>query len=262
MFDNNLLAAKLNLDQKQANTPGEPTPTPPVKKLSVKNTINKYDAGVEMGRSGKSIMPYDNKPTTEIVKTAAAKIGVNPSLLMSSAWVEGMNKAVLTPDDVSEAYASNESNLNGFPVDGFFNYGLDRFGDNYSNLKKYLPVGFETRFKTFAATNEKNESINTAAFKTNEDALIAKGAMLRESQDNVANYAKKMGLVLNDDEKDYFTLAAYNGGMSNAKKMLDEYSTSKNKKNFISGEETTRKGVHKNIISRLNNRKIANDLLR
>jgi len=249
----------------KAEVKEEPKDSPKKKVLlKVKGGVKSapFDIGEEMRTYGKSVMPYDEKPTSEIVKSAATKMGVSPSLLMSSAWSEGMNKAVLKPDDISEAYASNEKNLSEFPVDGFFNYGLDRFSDNYSNLKKYLPVGFETQFKSFKAKNEKNEDINTAAFKTNESALIAKGAMIREAQDNVNNYAKNKGLVLNNDEKDYFTLAAYNGGMGNAKKMLDEYSTSKDKGNFISSGLTTIRGVHKNIISRLNNRRIADELLK
>lgn len=208
---------------------------------------------------------FDNKPVSEIIRSVSEKSGINPSLLFSSALQEGMNLAINKPDEISEAYTNainrQEVDPHTYPVDGFYNYGLDRFGDDYSRLKKYLPEGFETRFKTFKAKNEKGESITTAAFQNNEDALIAKSAVMKDIQQRLDDYAIKRKIKIEDADKDYFVLAAFNGGLGNAKTMLDQYSKAKNKRQFIERGETTRKGVHQNIIPRLQRMKLVSQIL-
>jgi hypothetical protein len=219
----------------------------------------------ELRKSLTTKMRFDDKNTIDIVRSASKRAGINPSLLFSSAFQEGMNKAVFKPDEVSEAYTTAVSGGGvdeaAYPVDGFYNYGLDRFGDNYKRLKKYLPEGFETRYKPFKAKNEKGEDITTAAFMTNEDALIAKSAMLRDVEDQLLEYAKKKNIKIEDTDKDYFVLASYNGGLGNGKTMLDEYSKSKDKRKFIELGETTRKGVHENISPRLKRMMTISELL-
>jgi hypothetical protein len=86
----------------------------------------------------KKNLPYDNRPAVDVVRSAASKIGVNPALLFSSAFQEGMNKAIAKPDMISDAYftANKKGALQGYDVDGFYNYGLDTFGDQYGRLKK------------------------------------------------------------------------------------------------------------------------------
>jgi hypothetical protein len=208
-------------------------------------------------------LSYDNRPAIDVVRSAAVKTGVNPALLFSSAFQEGMNKAIAKPDEASEAYsnANKKGELNGFNVDGFYNYGLDTFGDRYNDLKKYLPEGFDKRFKTYKAQNEKKEWVNTAAFISNEDALIAKSAFLRAEMDTVDKYAKKKGIALDDEAKNYFTLASYNAGFGNAQKMLDKYASAKDKKAFVQKGDSEWMKVHKNISPRLSNMKIAQELL-
>ena len=209
----------------------------------------------------KKSMSYDNKPAYMIVKDAAVRSGVNPAFLMSSAFQEGMNKAIASPDEISEAWSANVSddNKDKYPVDGFYSYGLDRFGDRYKELQKYLPKDFD--YLPFDGVNEKNEKIKTGAFKNNTDALIAKGAMLRLEMDTVKKYATKKGLDLDQNALEYFTMASYNGGFGNARIMLDEYTTAKDKKSFIEKGETSRKGVHKNIEPRMENIGIAKSIL-
>lgn len=222
-----------------------------------------YDFDAELRGAYKKAMAFDNKPAIEVARAAATRGGVKPSLLLSSAYQEGMNKAILNPDMVSEAFINAEAkglDTKTYPVDGFYNYGLDTFGNNYSRLKKYLPEGFEKRFKVFGVKNEKNENVSSAAFMTNEDALVAKAAMLRDATDSVANYAKKKGIKLDPDDADYFVLASYNGGFGNAKTMLDQYAKAKDKKGFISRGETSKKEIHKNILSRIQRMKLADEL--
>lgn len=219
---------------------------------------------IELKKGIKMNMPYDNIPTIQVVKNAATKAGVSPSLLLSSAFQEGMNKALFRPDDVSEAFINAEKSgldTKNFPVDGYYNYGLDTFGNRYNDLKKYLPEGFDQRFKTFDAINEKGEKMKTAAFKTNEDALIAKAAMFKQSQDYVNNYAKSKNISISPDDLNYFVLAMYNGGEKNADMMMDQYAKAKDKKAFIEKGETTRKGIHNNIMPRLQRLKLIDKLM-
>ena len=208
----------------------------------------------------KKNVPVDEKPVYSLIKEAAQVGGVDPELLFASAFQEGMNKAVAYPDEVSEAYEQLPlEDQEAYPVDGFYNYGLDRFSERYDSLKKYLPEGFD--FKEFEGVNEKGSKIRTAAFKDNKSALIAKAAMIRSEMDTVRNYASKNGIPLDKKAMQYFTMAAYNGGFGNAKIMLDEFKTAKDKNAFIDNGLTSRKGVHKNIMPRMENISVAGSVL-
>ena len=169
-----------------------------------------FDMAAEMKKSGTTPLIYDNNESaTDVVKRVAAKMGVNQSLLFSSAWQEGLNKAALQPDNVSAGY--NEAKVPGeYPVDGFLNYGLDTIGDRYKQLMKYLPEGFEKNLFFYKTTNEKNEPVTTAAFKNNEDAITAKAAFMKLEGDNINAYADSKKIPLDDESKGYFMLAAYN----------------------------------------------------
>jgi hypothetical protein len=242
------------------------TEDPDKKKKSKLAPVKKpFDFGDEMKAGYKTKLKYDNnRGVDEVILSAAQKGKIDPAMLMTSAWVEGLNKASARPDEVSEAYENavkKDQSIRQFPVDGFYNYGLDTFGQNYAGLKKHLPEGFDQRFKLYEALNEKGQKIQTAAFKTNEDALIAKSAFLNMEGENVANYAKKKGIQLDDKAKRYFTLASYNGGFGNARTMLDEYATAKDKNAFIDKGLTSRGGVHKNISPRMAKMQLANELL-
>lgn len=225
-----------------------------------------YNPDQELKDNFNKTLVYDNNRSIKDVVLSAAKRGnINPSFLLSSAWQEGFNKSVLKPDDVSTAYsnaAKKDKSLNDFPIDGFYNYGLDTFGSNYDKLKKYLPEGFDKNFKTYDAVNEKNEKIKTVAFRNNEDALVAKAAYLNSMRDDVLSYAKQKGLNnLDQRTSDYFTLASYNGGLGNARKIIDQYQSSPDQANFIDKGLTQQLGVHKNILPRLNRERLADELL-
>ncbi len=212
----------------------------------------------------KKNLPFDNKSAKDVVKSAATKMGVSPSMLFSSAFQEGMNKAIARPDETSEAYYNaSKSGLDTkkYPVDGLYNYGLDTFGQRLDEYKNDLPKDFDQRYKVYNAKNEKNEPIKTAAFMTNEDALIAKAAMLKGAGRTIDTMAEKRGLTLDQKARDYFTMAVYNGGEGNAQIMLDEYQKAKDKGAFIDQGLTSRKGVHTNIVPRLSRLKLADQLL-
>jgi hypothetical protein len=247
----------------------EPATTPMVASEKLKAVMGgedkpkkkEYDWAGEMRQNATKTVRFDNLPANEIVKRVSAKTGLPANLLFSSAYIEGMNKAIVDPDGVSEAYL-NAKVSGDFPVDGFYNYGVDRFGERYQELKKYLPEGFEQRFLPYKAKNEKGETVTTAAFRTNEDALMAKAAFIRAERDRVEALAKTKGVQLDDQARNYFTLAAYNGGYGNAQIMMDEYAKAKDKKAFIEKGLTSRGGVHKNIAPRMANMATADEFLK
>jgi hypothetical protein len=249
-------------DPKKVTPPGttQPVTQPPAQTTP---TPELDDMSKEMQLLYKRPIAFDNKPAIEVARSAALKTGVNPALLFSSAYQEGMNKAIADPDEVSVAYTNAEKaglDTKTYPVDGFYSYGLDTFGGRYEQLKKYLPEGFDKRFKTYDAKNEKNESIKTAAFITNEDALIAKGAMLRSVADRVSQEAKKKGLMLDQDQIDYFTLVGYNSGEGNISKMMEKFAQSKDKKAWLEKGDVNWQRVHKNVSPRLKRIKFAQSL--
>jgi hypothetical protein len=232
----------------------EPTP------ISKTSPILPWNSAQTIALESRKVVPGDNKSVSDIVRSASLSTGVNPSFLLKSAWQEGMNKAVYQPDTISLAYenaAVKNPQLSQFPVDGFYFYGTDTFGEpgvfEKLSAKGYLPKGFEQRFSPYEATNEKNQLVRTAAFKSHEDALTAKAAMLRDIQDQVEDYAKKKGIKLGEEEKAYFTSASYNAGFGRGKQIIDEFVSSPNKKEFISKGLTAYKQVHQNVYPRISN---------
>jgi len=106
-----------------------------------------------------------------------------------------------------------------------------------------------------AAIEEINKSLSkkgikpnqTAAFRNYEDMILAKGAFLREFQDQVEDYANKKGVKMSDEEKNYLTMSAYNGGMGTAMDLIDM---------MKSGSKVVQTGgknvaAHKNVGKRL-----------
>ena len=218
----------------------------------------------EMRILAKRNLPYDNKNALDIIKNVSKQTGISPSLLMSSAFQEGMNKAILYPDEVSTAYVNAEKSgeMTGeYPVDGFYNYGIDQFDKYLPGIQKDLPKGFEQRYKTYKAKNEQGDDINTVAFKTNEDALFVKSLILRNALAEVDAYSKEKGVTLDETARGYLALAKYNSRQENFPIMFDEISKAKDQKKFISEGQTRRKGVHTNIYPRIENMAVAEELL-
>ena len=205
-------------------------------------------------------LPLDKKKVGDMIMAAAKQAGVSPEVFYASAYQEGLRNAkyIGTPEDGDAAFDSNTTDE--YPVNGFFHYGLDTFGDKADSMKKkgYLPADFE--YQPFRAVNEKSQAVNSGAFKTNQDALYAKAAYLREFQDQVQDYATKKGVKVDGDALNYFTMAAYNGGIGNAMKMIDE-ARGRNVSEYVSKGLTTRQGVHRNIEPRMRYAKIMKDYL-
>jgi len=219
----------------------EPSVTPP--------TISDKDKKL-MAELLSSDVKFDNKKAKDIILSVSKKTGLSPEFISASALQEGMNLAIRYPDEVSQSYVDAKIDEK-YPIDGFYNYGLDTFGDAYEKLKNkgYLPKDFD--YKPYQAVNEKGQKVNTAAFRNNEDALTAKAAYLKDFMDNVKDMAKKKGVELDDRALKYFTVAAYNGGIGSASDMMDEM---KGKKydDYVKEGSKKRYHVHKSASERMN----------
>ena len=218
------------------------TPPKPKTKLTPEQIKEKYKSNPNLrytwGDALEKTFPISGGKVKDVVKDASKQAGVDPSLLYASAMEEGMSLSLRDPNGVSEAYlmATGQAeapkgrklktfNQDDFPIDGFYNYGLDTFGAKYDKLKKkgYLPEGFDKRFTTMDALNEKNELMTSAAFKSDKDALIAKAAMLKDVQDTLESKLAKSGTKLTPKQKQFFMLAGYNAGEGNMDKMIQSY---------------------------------------
>lgn len=202
-------------------------------------------------------LPFDNKTPIEILKSVSSKSGVNMPFLAGNAFQEGMNKMINEYGGKTTEQVFDEDEFSRlddqFPVDGFKYYGLDTFGTVAPELikKGYLDKDFQ--YRESSATNEKKGNVVSANFRNNEEALTAKAAFIRHVQDGVREYAAKKNLKLEPKTIDYLTMTGYNGGLGNAKMMMNELATGKfNQKDFVEQGQTSRKGVHINIPPRFN----------
>lgn len=235
------------------NTP-PPTATKPKKAT--------WDADAELAANGGKPMIERKNSLAALSKQTAAAIGVDPAMLLASAWVEGGNKQAITGNMTSPEYnkAFPDGDLfDSFPVDGFAAYGIDTIGDKWDKVKKFLPAGFEKRLKFYTNTNELGQKVKTAGFDSDQAALMAKAAMLKYEEERVTDYAKKKGIELDDEAKKYFTMVSYNRG--NAFTTIDEYVADADKKTFISGGRTSNKEAHANVLKRIKSMGSARQLI-
>lgn len=185
----------------------------------------------------------DNRNALDILRRASQRTGVPVDFLAANAFQEGMFEAIRTQN---AEYGSDE-----FPVSGYIHYGMDTFGSNADRLKKKGYIPNELEYQDDFNQSEKGEDVQSANFRTNEDALVAKAAFLKDFRDSVVDYSNKKKLKLEPKTEQYLTMAAYNGGIGNAMKMIDELSKGVSQKDFVEKGLTSRKGVHKNIAPRM-----------
>jgi hypothetical protein len=207
--------------------------------------------------------PLTDGNVKDAIKSAATYNKVDPALLYASAMEEGMSGAIDDKnwENASEDYVNwstkNPDKSKQFPVDSFYNYGLDQFSGMAPALikKGYLPKDFQNNFTTFDTVNEKQEKLKASAFNTDANALMAKSAMMRLANDQLGEYSKSKGYNLTPEQKEFFMLANYNGGQGNMQKMLDSYNQKGYLKNndFLNTNFTPESygGIYKNVQARI-----------
>ena len=219
-------------------------------------------------------LPIDNVNVTELINTVASTTGINPSFLAANMFQEGLGnmirwkrnkeKSMQDPANAEFEKTNKLGEFEDYPVPGFNFYGLDTFGSKYGDLVKkgLLDEEFRERFTTKTVGNEKGVDVETADFKTNKDAMMAKAAMIKDLVGEVDAYASKKGIKLDKRAKDYFVMSAYNGGLGNARKMMNELASSKvSPSEFINKGMTSLKQIHRNVMPRFDKMEMISSMI-
>ncbi len=156
----------------------------------------------------------EGKTYRQIFNELGEEYGIAPEILFASAAEEGLRNYLINPYDTQDKV---------YKVSGFENFGLDHFAEAFPILLKKKLLDADFSFKESIHTNEKGISVKSADFKTPEDAIRAKVALLRLNSDKIVEFADKNGIGLSDTALDFFMLIAYNAGFTNATKMLTDY---------------------------------------
>ena len=166
---------------------------------------------------------WDRLPIKQSAINAVKKFGMDPALFYASAMEEGVS-GMFKKGYEGEGFF-NSSSYENFPVSGFAGVGLDHFSSQFPGLVKkgYLPADFNKKFQPTIMTNEKGETTHSGDFRSVEDAMMAKGAMAKMSEDQVLDFAKRKNIELSPAAKQFFTYINYNAGEGNAQKMLMDY---------------------------------------
>jgi hypothetical protein len=153
---------------------------------------------------------------------ATKPLGLDPNMFWASSAEEGATG--LIPDKQGNVNTDPNIDLNSkYPVSGFSNFGVDHFHDDFSELVRrgYLPKDFD--YKKSVHTNERHEKVNSADFKTVQDALQAKAAYIRMHQDNLDQWTKDNNVQLTPAARQFFSYMSYNGGPGTAHKLINYY---------------------------------------
>lgn len=185
---------------------------------------------------------------------AASKYGLDPALLYSSAMEEGMSG--LYADKNGKVDFSGDDK---HPISGYQSFGLDTFSDKFPDLVKkgLLPANFAGKFVKSVEvpkSGDNSKAVNSANFVDTDSALQAKAAMVKDSQNQAEAYAAKNGITLSPKAKEFFALAAYNGGSGNMRKIMQNYNKAGALKddNFIAHPPNQDyKTIHENVSRRI-----------
>lgn len=197
------------------------------------------------------VLPDSKKPYKQIVMEQAKKLGIKPEILFASLNEEGVR---------DQAKNLEYSGDNKYRVAGYAHFGLDTFGDSAQLLKDkgYLPKDFD--FSPVLGENEKGQKVHTANFKSVEDAVAAKAAMMKDISDDVTSWATRKGYKLTDKSKDFFMLAGYNagvkddkGGIGNMQKMMDSFNAKGllQDDKYLTSKPASYGGVYDNVMKRI-----------
>jgi hypothetical protein len=221
----------------------------------LKNWEKKY--GDLEGR-GDTVLKLNEVPRTgsdtmkNIAIKSAKQYGIDPALLYSSAMEEGASG--LFKDKSGEDTKHRKPGEPGYedyfgdkeyPISGGNSFGFQTFNQRFPELVKggYLPKDFESKFRNKNATIETGKVESANDFKSVDDAMKAKAAMMKYGEDYVEKYAKEKDIKLSSKAKDFFTLAWFNGGEGGVHKLLKEY----NEKGLLKDDKFLKENPDKGI---------------
>lgn len=206
----------------------------------------------DLQKRGDTVLKVNEKPRggSDTIKNisikAAKEYGLDPSVLYTSMMIEGgaglfKNKDGTDtrnrkPGDVGyQGYYGDKD----YPINGNESFGVPDFANRFSDLVAggYLPKSFESKFRGKKNAGEYSEN----DFKTVEDGMKAKAALMKQSYDEVDKYAKENSIPLSKNAKDFFALADFNSGV-NFKKILKRY----NEEGLLKDDKFLKEHPHKN----------------
>lgn len=174
-------------------------------------------------------IPRGGSDTMKNISIKAAKdYGIDPSLLYASAMHEGASALFKDKSGLDtrhkkpgefgyQAFYGDKD----FPINGNESMGVPDFANRFPELVSggYLPKDFASKFRGKKNAGEYSEN----DFKTVEDGMKAKAALMKFGKDYVDKYAKKEGIELSKTAEDFFSLVFFNGGEGGVHKLLKKY---------------------------------------
>lgn len=209
-------------------TPPDKIPLPdyndPKSRLDYVNAFREKHGKTSLVKRGDAILRFNETPAwgsaplKELATKAAKQVGLDPTILYSSMMEEGASGLLL-----NKGTAHSTGNKD-YPVSGAWSFGLDSFPDRFKELQKkgYLDKDFDKNFIIGPDAGYKDPTTQGTLFKTTDAGIKASAAMMRAYYDELDDYAKKKGIPLNPDQRNFFALAHFNSG-NHGYEMLDAY---------------------------------------
>lgn len=192
-------------------------------------------------------VPRGGSDTMKNISIKAAKeYGIDPALLYSSAMQEGASALFKDKSGLDtrhkkpgefgyQAFYGDKD----FPINGNESMGVPDFANRFPELVSggYLPKEFASRFRGKKNAGEYSEN----DFKTVEDGMKAKAALIKFGKDYVDKYASEKGIKLSKKAQDFFSLVFFNGGEGGVHKLLTRY----NDEGLLKGDKFLKEHPHK-----------------
>ena len=184
----------------------------------------------DWGESLDKKFPNAKNTVRQSIYAASKRTGIDPGLLYTSAMEEGMKLALTGQDSGTrragyvEYQKSNPKGAKEYPIDGGYYYGLNTFSDKYGRTIKPsdLPRGFK-----YAPYDQKGadgtKAFTSAAFRSHDDAISAKAAMMKQVQGAMTYRLKENKLDLSPEARKFFDMVGYNMGEDKTIDMIKSY---------------------------------------
>lgn len=207
----------------------------PASRLSYASSFKKRYAPEALPGFGEIPLRVNEKPmygsdtSKNLANKAATQVGLDPALFYASSMIEGQSglyAGAARTEDGRPAWKGNTGDKD-FPISGLWGFGLDSFQDYYPTLQKkgYLPKDFDKQFKIWdkeGGPMGADADPEGVMFRNTDAGVQAKAAMMRAFYDETEDYAKKKGIDLTPDQRDFFGLAHFNSGV-HGYELLDAY---------------------------------------